>query len=126
MQKELALEIDDLRERATTLGRAAEERDRLQAELESLKELHLALEGAPSGEVTTDSDDAVSENDGGTDKASATVTPSLPDVALGSSVLGRRIVQETSKQLLALGLRSAACHGVGIRTWWDLAAENDI
>ena len=127
VQKELALEIDDLRERATTLGRAAEERDRLQAELESLKELHLALEGAPSGEVTTDSDNAVSESDGGTDKASATATPSLPDVALGSSVLGRRIVQDDLKAIVGIGPAiERLCHGVGIRTWWDLArAEND-
>ena len=122
VQKELALEIDDLRERATTLGRAAEERDRLQAELESLKERQLALEGSPSGEVTTDSDDAVSENDGGTDKASATETPSLPDVALGSSVLGRRIVQDDLKAVVGIGPAiERLCHGVGIRTWWDLA-----
>ena len=128
VQKELALEIDDLRERATTLGRAAEERDRLQAELESLKELHLALEGAPSGEVTTDSDDAVSENDGGTEEAGATATSSLPDVALGSSVLGRRIVQDDLKAVVGIGPAiERLCHGVGIRTWWDLAgAENDI
>ena len=127
VQKELALEIDDLRERATTLGRAAEERDRLQAELESLKELQLALEGSPSGEVSTDSNNAVSEGDEGTDKANATATPSLPDVALGSSVLGRRIVQDDLKAIVGIGPAiERLCHGVGIRTWWDLArAEND-
>jgi predicted flap endonuclease-1-like 5' DNA nuclease len=127
VQKELALEIDDLRERATTLGRAAEERDRLQAELESLKELQLALEGSPSGEVSTDSNNAVSEGDEGTDKVNATATPSLPDVALGSSVLGRRIVQDDLKAIVGIGPAiERLCHGVGIRTWWDLArAEND-
>ena len=127
VQKELALEIDDLRERATTLGRAAEERDRLQAELESLKELQLALEGSPSGEVSTDSNNAVSEGDEGTDKANATAAPSLPDVALGSSVLGRRIVQDDLKAIVGIGPAiERLCHGVGIRTWWDLArAEND-
>ena len=45
VRKELASEMDDLRERVTTLGRSAEERDRLQVELESLKELHLASKG---------------------------------------------------------------------------------
>ncbi len=127
VQKELASEIDDLRERATTLGRAAEERDRLQAELESLKELHLALEGSPSSAASTDSDDAVSEGDEGTEEDSATATPSLPDIALGSSVLGRRIVQDDLKAIVGIGPAiERLCHGVGIRTWWDLArAEND-
>ena len=127
VQKELASEIDDLRERATTLGRAAEERDLLQAELELFKEQHPALEGSPSGEVSTDSDDAVPEGDEGTEEASATATTSLPDVALGSSVLGRRIVQDDLKAIVGIGpVIERLCHGVGIRTWWDLArAEND-
>lgn len=127
VQKELASEIDDLRERATTLGRAAEERDRLQAELELLKEQHVALEGSPSGAASTGSDDAVSEGDEGPEEASATAMPSLPDVALGSSVLGRRIVQDDLKAIVGIGPAiERLCHGVGIRTWWDLArAEND-
>ncbi len=127
VRKELASEIDDLRERVTTLGRSAEERDRLQVELESLKELHLALEGSPFGAASTDSDDVVFEGDEGTEEASATATSSLPDVALGSSVLGRRIVQDDLKAVVGIGpVIERLCHGVGIRTWWDLAgAEND-
>lgn len=127
VQKELASEIDDLRERATTLGTAAEERDRLQAELESLKEQHLASEGSPSGEVSTDNNDAVPEGDGGIEEARATAASSLPDVGLGSSVLGRRIVQDDLKAIVGIGPAiERLCHGVGIRTWWDLArAESD-
>jgi predicted flap endonuclease-1-like 5' DNA nuclease len=127
VQKELASEIDDLRERATTLGTAAEERDRLQAELESLKEQHLASEGSPSGEVSTDNNDAVPEGDGGIEEARATASSSLPDVGLGSSVLGRRIVQDDLKAIVGIGPAiERLCHGVGIRTWWDLArAESD-
>ena len=109
VQKELALEIDDLRERATTLGRAAEERDRLQAELESLKERQLALEGSPSGEVTTDSDDAVSENDGEPLKPVQRQRhrfPMLPSAHRCSVVAS---CKTTSKQLLALGLRLNGC-----------------
>jgi predicted flap endonuclease-1-like 5' DNA nuclease len=122
VQKELASEIDDLRERATTLGTAAEERDRLQAELESLKEQHLASEGSPSGEVSTDNNDAVPEGDGGIEEARATAASSLPDVGLGSSVLGRRIVQDDLKAIVGIGPAiERLCHGVGIRTWWDLA-----
>ncbi len=127
VQKELSSEIDDLRERVTTLGRSAEERDRLQAELELLKEQHLASEGSPFGEVPTDSDDAVPEGDEGAKEASANATPSIPDVALGSSVLGRRIVQDDLKAVVGIGPAiERLCNGVGIRTWWDLAgAEND-
>ena len=127
VRKELASEIDHLRERVTTLGRSAEERDRLQVELESLKELHLAFEGSPSGAASSDSDDVVFEGDEGTEEAGATATSSLPDVALGSSVLGRRIVQDDLKAVVGIGPAiERLCHGVGIRTWWDLAcAEND-
>lgn len=127
VRKELASEIYDLRERVTTLGGSAEERDHLKAELELLKEQHLASVGLPSGEVPTASDDAVPEGNEVAEEASANATPLLPDVALGSLALGRRIVQDDLKAVVGIGPAiERLCHGAGIRTWWDLAgAEND-
>ena len=109
VRKELASEIDHLRERATTLGRSAEERDRLQVELESLKELHLAFEGSPSGAASSDSDDVVFEGDEGTEEAGATATSSLPMSPSGHRCLVVASCKMTSRQSLALGLRLNGC-----------------
>ncbi len=127
VQNELASEIYDLRERITTLARSAEDRNLVQAELELLREQHLVSEGSLSGEVPTDRDDAGLEGDEGTEETSTNATPSLPDVALGSSVLGRRIVQDDLKAVVGIGPAiERLCHGAGISTWWDLAcAENE-
>ena len=42
-------------------------------------------------------------------------------------MLGRRIVQDDLKAVVGIGPAiERLCHGVGIRTWWDLAgAESD-
>ena len=134
VQHELEAEIADLRERAMTLGKAAEERDRLQAELELMKERNVA---APS-EIKSDDElvigtpqpvEVVSQEEGDerSDESAVKehdrgVSQTLPDVELGSAVLGRRIAQDDLKAVVGIGPAiERLCHGVGIRTWWDLA-----
>ncbi|MGA1219347.1 MAG: hypothetical protein ACO3XP_01765 [Ilumatobacteraceae bacterium] len=134
VQHDLEQEMAELRERATTLGRVAEERDALQAEVESMK----ARLVAPVAEVDN-TDDATRTDDGSDEPRSdgvddephmqsqqeLSVEESIdlrPDVALGSAVLGRRLVQDDLKAVVGIGPAiEGLCHGVGIRTWWDLA-----
>ena len=134
VQHDLEQEMAELRERATTLGRVAEERDALQAEVESMK----ARLVAPVTEVDN-TDDATRTDDGSDEPRSDGVDDephmqsqqelsvkesidSRPDVALGSAVLGRRLVQDDLKAVVGIGPAiEGLCHGVGIRTWWDLA-----
>ena len=131
---EVEAEIAELRERTTTLGIAAEERDRLQAELELMKERQPVAETAVSPEgdaVASDSlvvkagresvsDDPVDES--APDQHSHSAPAALPDVELGSAVLGRRLVQDDLKAVVGIGPAiERLCHEVGIRTWWDLA-----
>ena len=134
VQHDLEQEMAELRERATTLGRVAEERDALQAEVESMKERLVA----PVAEVDN-TDDSTRTDDGSDEPRSDGVDDephmqsqqelsveesidSRPDVALGSAVLGRRLVQDDLKAVVGIGPAiEGLCHGVGIRTWWDLA-----
>lgn len=134
VQHELEAEITELREQAMTLGKAADERDRLQAELELMKEQNSA---APS-EVKSDDGFVIGESHpaevlpqgAGDDRSHASaaqhhdegMSPTLPDVELGSAVLGRRIAQDDLKAVIGIGPAiERLCHGVGIQTWWDLA-----
>ena len=134
VQHDLEQEMAELRERATTLGRVAEERDALQAEVESMKERLMA----PVAEVDN-TDDATRTFDGSDESRTDGVDDepqiqsqqelsgeesinSRPDVELGSAVLGRRLVQDDLKAVVGIGPAiEGLCHGVGIRTWWDLA-----
>ncbi len=134
VQHDLEQEMAELRGRATTLGRVAEERDALQAEVESMKERLMA----PVAEVDN-TDDATRTFDGSDESRTDGVDDepqiqsqqelsgeesinSRPDVELGSAVLGRRLVQDDLKAVVGIGPAiEGLCHGVGIRTWWDLA-----
>lgn len=90
-----------LRERASDLERAADERDRLKAELEQLR---LASE-RPAEPVT--------EPAGTTDLDAA------------AAVLGRRVTHDDLRAIIGIGPAiERLCHGIGIRTWWDLATAD--
>lgn len=134
VQHELDAEITELRTQVTTLQGVAEERDRLQSELESMRELHHASESEPKseGKLETDesklvevdlaivSDDQVDETDSveRDDKLSHT----LPDVELGAAVLGRRLVHDDLKAVVGIGPAiERLCHEAKILTWLDLA-----
>lgn len=140
VQHELEEEMSELRERATTLGRVAEERDLLQAEVESMKERLVvtvskvnsnedpAPEDGDSHESrSADVDDELKSQPQQESPISASID-SRPDVALGAAVLGRRLVQDDLKAVIGIGPAiERLCHGVGIRTWWDLArAEPEV
>ena len=134
VQHDLEQEMAELRERATTLGRVAEERDALQAEVESMKERLVApvVEVDNTDDATRTDDELDEPRSDGVDgepqiqsQQESSVEESIdsrPDVALGSAVLGRRLVQDDLKAVVGIGPAiEGLCHGVGIRTWWDLA-----
>ena len=134
VQHDLEQEMAELRGRATTLGRVAEERDALQAEVESMKERLMAavaeVDNTDDATRTFDGSDE-SRTDGVDDEPQIQSQQELsgeesinsrPDVELGSAVLGRRLVQDDLKAVVGIGPAiEGLCHGVGIRTWWDLA-----
>lgn len=100
-QAESEAEMATLRERASDLERAADERDRLKAELEQLR---LASE-RPAEPVT--------EPAGTTDLDAA------------AAVLGRRVTHDDLRAIIGIGPAiERLCHGIGIRTWWDLATAD--
>jgi len=134
VQHDLEQEMAELRERATMLGRVAEERDALQAEVESMKEHLMApvVEVDNTDDATRTDDELDEPRSDGVDgepqiqsQQESSVEESIdsrPDVALGSAVLGRRLVQDDLKAVVGIGPAiEGLCHGVGIRTWWDLA-----
>lgn len=101
-QAEAEAEIASLRERASNLERAVEERDRLKAELERLRS---AAERQPEVEA----------------EAAPEVQPAL-DLDAAAEVLGRRLVLDDLRAVSGIGPAiERLCHGIGIRTWWDLA-----
>ncbi|MGA1344834.1 MAG: hypothetical protein ACO35E_02525 [Ilumatobacteraceae bacterium] len=93
-----ATEIEELRERTSRLERVAEERDRLKNELEQLR--------------------AATER--GADPAAEPGT--VPDLEAGAAVLGRPVRLDDLRAVSGIGPAiEGLCHGIGIRTWWDLA-----
>lgn len=95
-----AAELEDLRERTSRLERVAEERDRLKNDLEQLRSA--------------------------TERADTTGTPTepgpRPDLEVGATVLGRSIRLDDLRAISGIGPAiEGLCHGIGIRTWWDLA-----
>lgn len=95
-----AAEIEELRERTSRLERVAEERDRVKNELEQLRS---ATERAEA--------------------TGPTAEPGVgPDLEVGAVVLGRAIRLDDLRALSGIGPAiEGLCHGIGIRTWWDLA-----
>ena len=103
-QSESEAEIAALRERASDLERAAEERDGLKAELERLR----AAAERPAPDNAEHVDEPAPE-------------PAL-DLDAASAVLGRRIALDDLRAISGIGPAiERLCHGIGIRTWLDLA-----
>jgi predicted flap endonuclease-1-like 5' DNA nuclease len=100
-QAESEAEMATLRERASDLERAADERDRLKAELEQLR----SANERPAEPVT---------------QAAGT-----PDLDAAATVLGRRLTHDDLRAISGIGPAiERLCHGIGIRTWWDLATAD--
>ena len=94
------LELERLRGRVANLESAVAERDQLRAELDAARE-------AP----------ARTPVDTGPPHVAV-----APDMAAGSAVLGRAIVSDDLTLIPGIGPNvEQLCHGIGIRTWYDLA-----
>ena len=93
------IEMDRLRGRVANLEPVAAERDQLRALLEAanVKDPERALPDDPNA-------------------------PPAPDVAAAATVLGRPLVLDDLTVVEGIGPQIEwLCHGIGIRTWWDLA-----
>jgi predicted flap endonuclease-1-like 5' DNA nuclease len=94
-----AVELERLRGRVANLEPVVAERDQLRAELEAARGA-----AAPSAE-TRPPDVGVA-----------------PDVVAASVVLGQQVVQDDLTVIPGIGPNvEQLCHGIGIRTWYDLA-----
>ena len=95
-----AVELERLRGRIANLEQVVAERDQLRAELD-------AARGAPAPAPPE------------------THLPEVavaPDIAAASAVLGRPVVADDLTVIPGIGPNvEQLCHGIGIRTWYDLA-----
>jgi predicted flap endonuclease-1-like 5' DNA nuclease len=96
-------ELEELRERTSRLERVAEERDRLKNDLEQLR-------------ASTERAEATGPR---------TEPVAGPDLEVGAVVLGRAIRLDDLRAISGIGPAiEGLCHGIGIRTWWDLATTD--
>ena len=110
-------ELEALRQRVATLEPAAVERDRLEAELADLRSVDGAGESAqPLGSAPPPTPEPA--------VGSQPVETTSPDVDLvaASAAIGSRIAADDLTVVEGIGPKIAElCHGIGIRTWADLA-----
>lgn len=106
-------ELERLRGRVANLETVATERDRLAAELESLRP-------PPSRDQSAvDPDRAGDVSERGSPNGSV---PSRPDLDAAAAALGGPIELDDLTVIEGLGPSiEELCHGIGIRTWYDLS-----
>lgn len=108
-------DLERLRARVADLEPIMAERDRLRAELE-------ARHGSEQQPAPTP---AESTRAGPPDAPPAVVGPDsavIPDLAAAAAVLGRRVELDDLTVVEGIGPKiDDLCHGIGIRTWSDLA-----
>ena len=110
-------ELEQLRQRVAVLEPAAAERDRLQAELADLRSAGVA--GEPAQPLVSASPPAAEP--AVEPKPAETRSPDL-DLAAASAAIGSRIAADDLTVVEGIGPKIAdLCHGIGIRTWSDLA-----
>lgn len=130
-QRSDTVELERLRGRVANLESVVAERDRLAAELEAFRASDepssLPAKGAaPSPAEGNGAAEAqhepTAEAPGGDVPEGAGSVPAAPDVAAGAAVLGRSIELDDLQLIEGIGPKiEELCHGVGIRTWYDLA-----
>lgn len=104
------VELERLRGRVSNLEQAAAERDELRARLEATGAVSSSDGGAPT--------EPVDVRDGG--PGAAVQRP--PDADAAAAVLGVEIELDDLKVIEGIGPKiESLCHGIGIRTWHDLA-----
>lgn len=100
-------ELERLRGRVANLEPIVAERDRLLMEQAA----------SSTGEYTQQSDVAAEPP-----PIESASPPARPDVETGRAVLGRPIELDDLKVVEGIGPKiEELCHGIGIRTWWDLS-----
>jgi predicted flap endonuclease-1-like 5' DNA nuclease len=102
-------ELERLRGRVANLEPAVAERDRLRGELEELRAAK-----RPAGEPVAAPDS--------TSLSAIAGVAAAPDVTTAAGVLGEPIALDDLKVIEGIGPKiEALCHGIGIRTWFDLS-----
>jgi predicted flap endonuclease-1-like 5' DNA nuclease len=98
-----AVELERLRGRVANLEPVVAERDQLRAELDAARSAQMPGSTAP-------------------DVVAAPDVSAAPDVGVASAELGRQVVPNDLTVIpgISAGVE-ALCHGIGIRTWYDLA-----
>lgn len=123
------VELERLRGRLANLEPVVDERDRLQAELAASR---AEIDAARAGPDTTDDASGVAAvaavaavehvtaaDEVATERASPAATP---DVGQARAVLGKSITPDDLKVIEGIGPKiESLCHGIGIRTWFDLS-----
>ena len=110
-------ELEQLRQRVAVLEPAAAERDRLQAELADLRSAGVA--GEPAQPLVSASPPAAEP---AVEPKPVETTSPDPDLAAASTAIGSRVAADDLTVVEGIGPKIAElCHGIGIRTWSDLA-----
>lgn len=128
-------ELDRLRQRVAELEPAAAERDRLRAELDGAGQAEtptgvqpvVAMPSSPAAPVDRlDRVDTADDVSADPPPIAAVPEPAVadaaPDLAAAAAAIGARVVADDLTVVEGIGPKIAElCHGIGIRTWADLA-----
>lgn len=123
-------EMERLRGRVANLEPIVAERDRLRTELDALLATAAAKAAKKKTKAAATPDvppprfaQAASDEPAAAAAPAAEPTvPSTPDVSAAAGVLGQSIVLDDLKVVEGIGPKiEALCHGIGIRTWYDLS-----
>ena len=126
------VELERLRGRVANLEPVVDERDRLKADLVACRAEVSAAIAAPDpaavalGFATAAALEpvaaAVADTAAPDDSAAPASPAAAPDVAQASAVLGKSITFDDLKVVEGIGPKiESLCHGIGIRTWFDLS-----
>lgn len=119
-----SVEMERLRGRVANLEPLVAERDRLREELEA--SLRSRPKGKGKGElVPPPRFTTIADIDGAAEPAAevAPVVTAAPDLTIAAAVLGRSIELDDLTVVEGIGPKiQELCNGIGIRTWYDLAA----
>lgn len=120
-------ELERLRGRVANLEPAVAERDRLRTELDGLRTAGRSAPAADAGRPPSPTPDPEPLREPAEAAPVATMAalgevPAAPDVSGAVAVLGKPIVLDDLKVIEGVGPKiEALCHGIGIRTWFDLS-----
>lgn len=121
-----AAELERLRTRSDRLDAVSADRDRLAAELEACRNERDRLAGSSMSAATPGETDGASAAHSTTAAAISSgdePTATAVDVDRAAAVLGHRVEVDDLTEIEGIGPKiDELCHGIGIRTWGDLAS----